>query len=251
MLPARPNRLIIAWFDRWCRAALRRHFHRLHVYPETPGAWADFDPAVPRVYVANHSSFWDGIVFNHLVRRHRPQPLYCMIDERQVREHPFFRRVGGFSVDRTSPRDGLRAVRYAAELLRASPPPAIVVFPQGEIVPNDARPLAFESGVARLIEAAPAGTRVVPVALRYEFWLEQRAEALAGWGAERTYGGIDRRVVVAELASTITRQLDELKSHGLAARPGDVVPLRGKRSISNWKELLPGREAHPRRDGEG
>ena len=251
MLPARPNRLVMAWFDHWSRGALRRHFHRVHVYPETPGAWesagAAFDPAVPRIYVANHSSFWDGVLLNHLVRRRqakpggrrRRQPLYCMIDEVQVRRHPFFRRLGGFSVDRTRPRDGLAALDYAANLLRGGA--SVVIFPQGAIRPNDERPLRFEPGVARLIERVPAA-RVVPVALRYEFWVEQRAEALVRWGAERTYAtGESRARVLADLREWMEASLDVLKGHGLRHEPAPHVVLAGRRSISRWKDALPGR----------
>ncbi|HLL90503.1 MAG TPA: lysophospholipid acyltransferase family protein, partial [Tepidisphaeraceae bacterium] len=174
MLPAKPNALVQMWFDAWCRRALRAHFNRVHVYAD-PAAQA-FDPAVSHLYVANHASFWDGIVLNYWLRHRRRQRAYVMVDARQVAEHPFFRRIGGFSVDRGNPRDGLRAVRHAADLLNATPC-AVVVFPQGQIQPADARPLSFEHGVSRIIERAPLA-RVVTVALRYEFWLEQRAEAM-------------------------------------------------------------------------
>lgn len=240
MLPARRNPIVQAWFDGWCRRALRRHFYRLHLYPETPDAWkpAAFDPAVPRLYVANHSSFWDGIVLNYVLRRfRRAQPLYCMIDAVQVRKHPFFRRIGGFSVDRANPRDARRTIDYAASLLRDESA-AVVIFPQGRNEPNDVRPLRFESGVARLIEAVPHA-RVVPVALRYEFWLEQRAEAMLAFGAERQYAGRPRREALADLRAVTTRLLDGLVAHGLSYRCGDPVLLKGKSSVSDWRRDLP------------
>ncbi len=245
MRPAAPSVLTISWFDWWCRRALRRSFHRVHLYLESPGEWDASDPAVPRLYVPNHSSFWDGIVLNVLLRhRHgrRAQPLYCMIDEEQVRRHPFFRRIGGFSVDRNDARDGLRAIDYAAGLLNAPTPAAVIVFPQGRFQPNGARPLRFEAGVARLVERVP-GLRVVPVALRYEFWEEQGAEAMVRVGAERRFEGLPRAAVMSSILDAVTASLDQLKADGLRQRPGDRLLLKGRRSISRWKERFAGRSA--------
>ena len=248
MLPARPNALVQAWFDGWCRRALRQHFRNLHLYLESPDDWNAFDPNLPRLYVANHSSFWDGIVFNELLRRHRRQPGFIMIDEVQVRKHPFFRRVGGFSVDRSRPRQALQAVRYAAGLLNGTNPAlppaktgkgraAVVLFPQGKILPNDLRPLAFEAGVGRLIEMA-SEVRVVPVALRYEFWIDQRAQAMLWLGRERSMAGLSRPRIVGELEEAVTVGLKHLTSHGLNYRPGDRLLLQGRPSITEWKGAL-------------
>lgn len=234
MLPARPNATIQRWFDWYCRRALRAHFHRVHLFHEAPPD--AFDPAVSRIYVANHCSFWDGIVLYHLLRRRRPQAAYCMIDEAQVREHPFFRRVGGFSVRRGDGRDALRAIDYAAGLLGASPC-AVVVFPQGEIRPADERPMRFERGVARLIRAAPQA-RVLPVALRYEFWLEQRAEAMVLLGQEMSLGRASAETILSMLEMWLRGGVRTLADHGAQHRPGDEVLLHGRRSISRWKDLF-------------
>jgi chlorobactene lauroyltransferase len=230
MLEARPNRFMLAWFEWYCRYALRKYFAAVHLYPETPQAWADFDPRLPYLYVANHSSFWDGIVINHLVRRHRLQMLYGMIEEPQVRKHPFFRRVGGFSVDRGNPRDGVRSIQYAIELLRRDPAPALMIFPQGKLLPNDLRPLGFEGGVARIIEGMPR-LRVVPIALRYEFRFEQRAEVLVRFGCARSFDGIPRKLIVKELECAVTSSLDYLREAGMRATPPERTLLRGRASI--------------------
>lgn len=236
MLPAKPNMLVQLWFDLWCRQAMRQHFNRLHLYPQSESTWGRFDPTVSRIYVANHSSFWDGIILYHLIRNFRRQRLYCMIDEEQVRRHPFFRRVGGFSVNRHSPRDAFRAVDYAATLL-ARAPAALVIFPQGRIEHNDIRPLALEGGIARLIERCPAA-RVVPVAIRYEFWIEQRAEAMIRLGDELSLHGLSRPQILDRLRTALTHGLDHLREMGLHMQRGEPVLFRGMRSISHWKDFF-------------
>jgi 1-acyl-sn-glycerol-3-phosphate acyltransferase len=221
MLPAIPNPLVQLWFNWYCRFALRKFFHRVHLYGNVP-----FEPNQSTLYIANHSSFWDVIAINFLIHAHRRQPAYCMSDLEQVKKHPFFRRVGAFSVDRTRPRDGLRAIYYAADLLNQSPC-AVVIFPQGKIEPADKRPMKFEHGIARLIEKSPAAN-VVIVALRYEFWLDQRAELLIDLSVAQ-----DRSIEAMQ--SQMTARLDALAAAGRAFQPGGRVLLQGRRSISEWR----------------
>ena len=64
MQAAKPNRLVLAWFNRYCRYTLRKHFHAVRLYG--PEAKLAVDPAQPNLFVANHSSFWDGILLNYL-----------------------------------------------------------------------------------------------------------------------------------------------------------------------------------------
>lgn len=243
MLPARPNALVARWFDGWCRRALRRSFHGIHLYlPGGAESVAEYDAAdrsAGRLYVANHASFWDVAALYFLLRRRFSpgQAVYAMVDAQQVAEHPFFRRVGGFSVDRADGRDGLAAIDYAAERLGEGS--AVVVFPQGEVVPAGRRPLGFESGVGRVVERCPSAV-VVPIGLRYEFWAEERPEAMLAVGREVRFDGVrvasGRREVVASCESAVTSLLSGLEDAGLAHRPGDRLLLRGRSSISRWKE---------------
>jgi 1-acyl-sn-glycerol-3-phosphate acyltransferase len=235
MLAAIPNPLFLIWFDGWCRRALRQAFHQVHLYLDRE---LPFDPKQSHLYVANHSSFWDGIVLYHWLRTRRRQPIYCMIDEVQVREHPFFRRVGGFSVDRANPRDGLRAIDYASELLNHDRiGTRVIVFPQGELRHNDLRPLGFESGVARIIEKCPA-VKVITVALRYEFWKEQRAEAMVS-ADEFDDRNQPRDALIRSLEETISQQLDRLQQRAREFQTGEIL-LQGRASISKWKRVIGG-----------
>jgi len=244
MLEPLPNRWVMLWFDRWCVSALRNTFARVHLYPDTDDAQtgdASFDPTRPRLYVANHSSFWDGIVLNVLVRKFRRQPLFCMVDLVQVRRHPFFRRVGCFSVDRSQARHALQSLGYATRLLNGQVrpkgqcdprhAPAVVMFPQGKVEPVDNRPLQLESGVARIIENVP-GLEVVPVALRYDFWTEQRAECLIRLGRAQTFVNTPRASILQTLTDTLTTLSDDLARASRAQQTGPVVLLTGKTAVN-------------------
>ncbi len=218
MLKPVPNPFVQLWFNWYCRHALRKHFHRVYLYGDVP-----FDPNQSTLYISNHSSFWDPIALNFLLHHFRRQPAYCMSDQVQVRKHPFFRRVGAFSVDRANPRDGLRAIQFAAELLNQSPC-AVVIYPQGKSEHNDIRPIKFERGIERIIELAPSAN-VVLVAMRYEFWLNQRPELMIDLSLAR-----DRSIAAME--AQITSRLDTLRDAGRACQIGSRVLLRGRRSIA-------------------
>ena len=147
-----------------------------------------------------------------------------MVDLEQVNRHPFFRKIGCFSVDLTSPRDGMRAVDYAADLLRGNA--GVIIFPQGKIEPNDVRPLKIHRGVEAIIARVP-GAVVWPISLRCDFWLEQRAEAMVHLAPRQS--GSDG------LAETLQAGLDTLQAAGRNSTEG-LVALRGRASISHWKD---------------
>lgn len=233
--------LVRWWFDGWCRRALRRQFYRLQRFGD-PDWLKRFNPQIPRLYIANHASFWDGVVLHHLLRRHLRQPAYCLIDRRQVARHPFFARVGGIAIDRRRPRDAIAAIAGAAGVLAAPPHPrrgsnALVIFPEGELRPPDRRPICFEpAGLTRLLRECPPQAEVVVVALRYDFWVEQRGEAMMHLSPPipaSAFAGRPREDVVLTLESRLTAAADDLRDRSLRQELGEIL-LHGRRSISQW-----------------
>ena len=71
-----------------------------------------------------------------------------MMEESQLRRYFFFSWIGCFSVDRHHPRAAMQSIQYAAHLLKEHPGRMVWLFPQGEIAPNDRRPLVFFRGAA-------------------------------------------------------------------------------------------------------
>lgn len=168
----------------------------------------------PLVLYANHSCWWDGLVVFQLGRECGLQQ-YAMMEERQLREYPFHRKLGAFSVVRENPREAMRSIEYAARLLSGTDR-ALWIFPQGKTEPNGLRPLKFYSGAARIIEKT--GTvYAAPVALRYEFLDDFRPDAFAHIGDLEKLSGKElfdsRRAsknLSAALAEKLTATLDSL-----------------------------------------
>ncbi len=191
----------------------------------------------PLVLYANHSSWWDGLVVFQLSRVVGLEQ-YAMMEEKQLREYPFHRRLGAFSVVRGNARSALRSIEYAGELLRGTER-ALWIFPQGETLPNDARPLRLYSGAARVV--ARVGTcYAAPVAFRYEFLDNFRPHVFARVGVPETFRAgetFNAKAVTRAFTAHLTHTLDQVRADILQARLDDyeeiIAPQRSKTRTSN------------------
>ncbi len=202
------------WFDWYCRFTLRRHFHAVRGYGPPLPAPASPDDRI--VVAATHQSFWDPIVLNALLARLGWRRI-AMIDARQVRRHPFFRRCGGFGVELDDPADRRRGVRYAIDQLRyADAATSLVIFPQGRIEPPGVGLKGCGAGATLIARRADA--KLVWAALDYPFWFAQRPEVLVATG--------DSLAAAHELARRATLDYD----------PGRLLlGGRGRGSIKNLR----------------
>lgn len=172
---------------------------------------------VPLVLYANHSSWWDGLMAFQMGRACGLEQ-YAMMEERQLREYPFHRRLGAFGVARENAREAMRSVEYAGRLLKGTNR-ALWIFPQGETLPNDARPLLLYTGAARIVERLKSADAAA-VALRYEFLDDYRPEALARVAAPdrvNVEDAFNPKHLTAVFTERLTRTLDELRAD-IAAR---------------------------------
>jgi chlorobactene lauroyltransferase len=173
---------------------------------------------LPLVLYANHSSWWDGLVAFEIGRRARLDQ-FVMMEERELEKLFLFRRLGAFSVNRGKPREVLESINYAGRLLTERENRALWIFPQGEIVPNDARPLRFQRGLEKILEKTPA-CLCAPVAMRYEFLGDFKPHAFARVGAP------ERFETTARLIENLTAELETLKQNVL------------NRDLSAYEKLL-------------
>lgn len=216
MLPARKS----AWFERvfavYNRNLLGRRFEGLRA--AGLAALRERPRDLPLVLYANHSSWWDGLAAFQ-VGRACGLDHYVMMEEDQLRAYTLFRRLGAFSVVREDAREAARSVRYAAGLLRGTDR-ALWIFPQGRIVPNDARPLELFGGAAAVVRRA-GGAYAAPVAFRYEFLHGFRPEAFARVGpVERAVAGSDsdQKHQTRQFAEALTRAVEALRADVLAEK---------------------------------
>ena len=222
------------------RSALWSHFDRVWLKVEGPIPQPADGPLI--VYM-NHTSWWDGymaFVLNRVLLRSRFEG-YAMMEEAQLRRYRFFSWSGAFSVHRQDARSAMRSVAYIGRLLAERRDRCLYIFPQGEIAPNDRRPLEIFGGVAHIARRA-GGATLWPVALRYEFRGEQRPEAFLRIGpAHHTAPADGAHAISASIGQRLTAACDALRDEYAA---GDLLGyttlLRGRSGVNRLFDALRG-----------
>lgn len=163
MLVAKKSRWFEEIFAVYNRNLIKRRFHSLSVSGfENLQEKTD---ETPLLIYANHTSWWDGLIAFELSRKARLDS-FLMMEEENLRRLFLFRKLGVFSVSK-KPRITIESLNYAADLLKTDSKRAVWIFPQGKIFPNDARPIRFYKGAAKIIEKV-GKCLSLPVTFRYE-----------------------------------------------------------------------------------
>lgn len=194
---------------RYFRFLLRRAFARVWLggvpFPDGPA---------PSIAFLNHSAWWDPILTLFLSRSVLGRDAYGLFRGEELQRYPFFRRLGCFGIT-TDRLDDLRALPpYANALLTGGPSRTLWVLPQGELLPAR-MPLVFRSLMARFARSIPE-VPLVPVAVRYEFRLDQRAECFVRVG-EAIYAQPN------ETAAALSRRLEHRLKQELALLDADLA----------------------------
>jgi 1-acyl-sn-glycerol-3-phosphate acyltransferase len=225
MITAKKNSVIGSLFAFYHKRLLKKHFYRIHLNGRDNLTTLGMD--TPVILAANHSNWWDGFIAYYLTNRLMKCDDFLMMDIEQLRKYKFFRYVGVFSVDRKNPAEAMRSINYAADIIKNTKR-CLWIFPQGEMTPQDKRPLVFYSGISKIAERA-GKVKIIPVAFRYEFLMEQRPEVFISIGkpVEFTAGN---KNFTAELEQLMTAQLDELKSDVTNGTGNFEIVFTGKSS---------------------
>lgn len=133
-------------FDTYVKRLVGKTFHEF-LYDEVG---IDSDKSV--LLVANHFSFWDGLILYILNDKLLHKKFHVMILEDTARREGMLRYAGAFSVSKNS-RDILQSLDYAAQLLN-NPGNLVLMFPQGKLYSNFVEKVRFEQGLMKIIKKA-------------------------------------------------------------------------------------------------
>lgn len=211
MLRANKNPLFEKIFALYNRNLLKRRFHTFNAAGLE--VLRQKDAGRPLIVYANHSSWWDGLVTFQIFAA-AGLDGYVMMEEKQLKKLSPFRLLGAFSVVREKPREAVRSLRYAIELLQNDPRRTLLLFPQGEILPNDQRPLRFYRGLAKALGEVN-DCDAVSMAIRYEFSGHFKPEIFVKIGESRRIlknQDFDSENLTADLAEDLTNVLNDLKA---------------------------------------
>ena len=213
MLTAKKN----IWFERlfsfYNRNLIKRRFSSLRI--SNLSEISNCNKLLPLIIYLNHSSWWDGLIAFETSRQARLQS-YIMMDEIQLKKLFFFRRLGAFSVNKESPQKAFRSINYASEILKQNSSNVLWIFPQGDILPNDIRPLYFYNGLSSIVKKLDEEVQLLPVAIAYEFLNKFKPEIFIKIGKVELISPnkhFDKKKHTKEFSFNLTRLLDELKSN--------------------------------------
>ncbi len=246
MLTARKNHLLNALIYRGLiKSGLRGAFGQVNV--RQLGPWPK--PDVPVILYGNHCSWWDGHLGMAVNEEHWHRDGYVMMEDKQLERYGFFRALGAFSLSRSDARSAMQTLNYAAELLTHTPGRMLLLFPQGEILANDVRPLHLFGGIAHLVKKIVdqvGACALYPMALRYEFIGEQKPEAFISVGHPLVVTTetlpTPAKQLLGQLETVLTDTLDQLHNDITAYQFGTFeVCINGGWSINRWWDAVRGR----------
>jgi chlorobactene lauroyltransferase len=172
-----------------------------------PRGW---DRAVPTLFVANHTNWWDGC-FAFLLAQELGQRFHLLMEATNLDRYRAFRLIGVLPMRRGVARHAYADLASAAGVL--GPGTGLWIFPQGARRPAGERPAGCERGAAQLARTASGPLRICPVAFRYPFLGEQLPEAFALVGRpwiSAPGADLDRRALMGGIERGLGETLDTL-----------------------------------------
>jgi len=173
------------------------------------GPVSEPSPDSPVLYLANHSTWWDGFLMLRVHQRLRAGPLLTVIDADQLRRYPALRAAGGVELDPRSVASMKYLLRGLSTL--AVPGLGVSLFPQGKIHSSRRRPLGFRRGLEGVARALGSPT-IVPVAMHVEPLNRRRPTAFVLVGRPYSwigsYGAAEAEYRVTGLLDALLEDID-------------------------------------------
>ncbi|MDQ3928520.1 MAG: lysophospholipid acyltransferase family protein, partial [Chloroflexota bacterium] len=148
-----------------------------------------------------------------------------------------------FGIDRHDARKALASIEYIVGILKHRAGTALYIFPQGTITHPDRRPLGLYGGVGNIARKV-GRCAVLPIAVRYEFLLEQSPEIFVRVGPPLHFDMERERLSSVEvnvrIESAMLAVADMLHADVVA---GDLEAyrrvLRGRGSVNRaWDRVM-------------
>ncbi|MGN0196388.1 MAG: lysophospholipid acyltransferase family protein [Candidatus Gastranaerophilaceae bacterium] len=180
----RPARITPFWrkiADLFFYNMLENRFHSMLVKNEE--LFENRNKDVATIFYAPHGNWWDGIVGYNMLRRVFHHTVRMMVEE--MNRFPLFSRAGAFPVNKRSPQEAMKSLKYAIDDLGQNPDHGLWIFPQGIIKPPNYRPFEFQTGMTYIAEKVAqkyGAINMVPIAVAFAFLREDSPEVLVEVG---------------------------------------------------------------------
>jgi len=171
MVTPKRNFIITGFFNWYISWIIKRHFKSITFND------AGIIPQRSVLLVANHFSWWDGLLLYHLNKIHFKKAFHIMVLDETIQKFGFMRYIGAFSVNKNS-MQVMASLHYAAQLLD-NPGNLVVIFPQGKLYSNFVDEVKFEKGLSKII-TSPANFQYVLAATFVENFEHKKPSVYVG-----------------------------------------------------------------------
>lgn len=131
------------------------------------------------IITPNHFSWWDGFFINYILSEFTKRKAYMMMLEEQLVKYPFFRYLGVFSVNPASPSSVKESLAFA-EKISSDPANYLVLYPQGEIQPDNCKDVKIKNGLKYL--SGKISANVMIVSFRISFGNRKKPDIICRFG---------------------------------------------------------------------
>ncbi len=229
MIEAKKNILFQKIFSIYNSHIIRKHFNSIRIKGENN--LRDLKENLPTIIYANHSNWWDGLIAFYLSYKRWNKDAYIIMEEKQLNIYRFFTKLGAFSIDKSSLIKSYDAILYSINLLQNSEK-TLWIFPQGEMLPYNTRPIVFYNGISKIISKIK-DVNVLPLTFSYEFVKEQRPDIFINIGQSIKYDDTNIKEFTDFLKKRILELLDDVNYCILKRDFGQFSTIfRGKKSSS-------------------
>jgi len=163
MITSKRHKLFYRLFLPFMRWRLLRTFSALNLYNQI-----EVKPDHSILLLCNHFSWWDGFLAAYLGHFVFHKKLFTMMQEDHLKQRLWLRRLGSFSISRTS-RDMLKSMQYAA-LQLDDPESLVTVFPQGSLQSNHSTEIRIEKGISYLIKNIKGNCQIMYAAVLMDYF---------------------------------------------------------------------------------
>lgn len=203
-IPARESSFIISFFKWYTWYLMKRRFSSVYV---RNGHKIDRDKST--LYICNHHYWWDGLtplVLNEFIFHHRAR---AVMEDKQMREFPFFSKIGAFSINRNNPKSALSSLKYGADWLNV-PNTCLFLYPEGKFSQPHV-PIQIESGVTKLLEWVPS-CQMVNISMYISYQKRDRPDFFIDISSEIEHPKNESKSeIVTEINSIMNSNLSKLR----------------------------------------
>lgn len=166
MIKAQKHKFFDFIFLKYLYKIFKSNFHSVNVieFENLKMQLDKLDKTKNIIFIQNHSYWWDGFIAYILNEKYFGYNYYVMMLEKQLKKFTFFKRIGAFSIEPTSPKSIIESINYAVDLLNNditndktnnkhdNKRNSLLIFPQGKTQPDFINNYDIKNGIIEILK---------------------------------------------------------------------------------------------------